>query len=125
MDIAPVHRTTPISDIAPLGRGSIQAAARPVPTDLPPSDTVQQGTSGFAAGAGDRRLPSEDQSPVVERNLSIDPDTQQIVYQAINNRGEIVLQLPDQAALRQRAYAREAEAAAEKASLPGTIERFV
>lgn len=60
---------------------------------------------------------------VVERNLTIDPDTRTVVYQALNARGEIVLQTPDQAIMRMRAYAREMRLADEGSDKSGKAER--
>lgn len=125
MDVAPVQKTAPIFDVPTATRPPVRGGGAPVATELAASVTVQQAPAGHAANADPDRAPSEGHSPVVERNLSIDPDTQQIVYQAIDARGEIVLQLPDQAALRRRAYANEVREAAEKSRTASTIERFI
>jgi uncharacterized FlaG/YvyC family protein len=51
---------------------------------------------------------------VVERNIAIDPRTRELVFQAISKEtGEVVRQVPDEAILRLRAYAREMRAAEE------------
>lgn len=83
-------------------------------------------------GTGSQRDPGEGQpdgrrpitvGDVVERNLTIDPDTRTVVYQALNARGEIVLQTPDQAIMRMRAYAREMRLADEGSDTGGTVKR--
>lgn len=125
MDIAPVQTIAPVFDVPTATRPPIRAGGAPVATELAAAASVQQPSAGHSASADPDPTPSDGHSPVVDRNLSIDPDTQQIVYRAIDARGEIVLQLPDQAALRRRAYARDVLEAAEKTRGTPTIERFI
>jgi uncharacterized FlaG/YvyC family protein len=52
---------------------------------------------------------------VVERNITVDPRTRELVFQTISKEtGEVVRQVPDEAMLRLRAYVREMQEAEEK-----------
>ena len=45
---------------------------------------------------------------VVERNITVDPRTRELVFQTVSKEtGEVVRQIPDEAILRLRAYIRE------------------
>ena len=83
-------------------------------TELPPEASVQQVaqseavrvdlTDGAAARAAVERALRE----TIERRIEIDPKTREVVYQTVDRQsGEVVRQVPDQALLRLRAYARE------------------
>lgn len=87
-----------------------------VKTDLPAQASVQQTPASHEPGR-DRAGSTPNTSSDVARDVTIDPKTQEVVFQAINSKsGEIIRQVPDKALLRIRAYSREqreAEAEAE------------
>lgn len=95
------------------------AAVAPVAEARPQSETGSE--SGSRDGSDERRPITV--GDVVERNLTIDPDTRTVVYQALNARGEIVLQLPDRAILRMRAYLDEMRRAGEASDASPQVER--
>jgi uncharacterized FlaG/YvyC family protein len=93
-------------------------------TDLAPEKAVQQVTSADAV----RFQPSEAANvraaidaalrETIDRRITIDPKTREVVYQAVNKEtGEIVRQVPDEALMRLRAYAREMREKAEAADV--------
>jgi hypothetical protein len=84
------------TDLPPAA--SPQAIAETEPVRLEPRDRARE-------RAAERENALRD---VITRNLTVDPRTREIVFQAINERtGEVVRQTPDEAILRLRAYARE------------------
>jgi flagellar protein FlaG len=96
-------------------------AAGAVKTDLAPEAAVQQVESSpavrFAPSEGADFHASLDASlrEVVERNVTIDPRTRELVFQTISKEtGEVVRQIPDEAILRLRAYVREMRDAEDK-----------
>ena len=105
---------------------------QPVP-ETPPAVAVTPVTDARAqTGTGSQRDPGDGQSDerrpltvgdVVQRNLTIDPETRTIVYQALNARGEVVLQTPDRAILRMRAYLREMQLADGEPDTGSQVER--
>lgn len=69
-------------------------------------------TDGAAARAAVERTLRE----TIERRIEIDPKTREVVYQTVDRQtGEVVRQVPDQALLRLRAYAREMRERSEEA----------
>ena len=60
----------------------------------------------------------------VSRNVTIDPGTREVVLQAISRQsGEVVRQVPDQALLRIKAYAREMRHAPTEAFARAPVKR--
>lgn len=116
MDIG-AYVTNPVPQIAESPR---IPAVTPAAGARPRAGTDSRRDSGEGQPDGRRPITVGD---VVERNLTIDPDTRTVVYQALNARGEIVLQTPDQAIMRMRAYAREMRLAGEGPDAGGTVER--
>lgn len=108
------HTPNPVPPIAEAPRIAAVADTRPQ------TGTDSRRDSGEGQPDGRRPVTVGD---VVERNLTIDPDTRTVVYQALNARGEVVLQTPDQAIMRMRAYAREMRLADEGPDTGGTVER--
>jgi hypothetical protein len=105
----PPRGTDPVGSVAaaqPLPAVSLPAA--PLAEPLGPAATVDLSDEGREAAerpAADAKATGTDQS---ERRFSVDPDTRQIVFQVYDPASNTVLdQLPDESALRARAYARE------------------
>lgn len=109
-----------LSPVPPIAEAPRIAAVAPVAEARPRAGTDSQRDPG--EGRPDARRPIT-VGDVVERNLTIDPDTRTVVYQALNAQGEVVLQTPDQAIMRMRAYAREMRLADEGPDTGGNVER--
>lgn len=89
------------TELAP--EASVQPVSEAVRVDL---------TDGAAARAAVERTLRE----TIERRIEIDPKTREVVYQTVDRQtGEVVRQVPDQALLRLRAYAREMRERSEEA----------
>lgn len=116
MDIG-AHAVKPVQPVPEPPR---IAAVAPVAEARPQTETGSERES--RDGRPDERSPMT-VGDVVERNLTIDPDTRTVVYQALNARGEIVLQLPDRAILRMRAYLDEMRRAGEASDAGPQVER--
>lgn len=115
MEITSVHKAVHVFDVGQGGRPPIATGGAPVATELAASASVQQASAGDGARNDPQRAPPEP-SPSVERHLTIDTKTRQMVSQVIEQQsGEILSQVPDQALLRVKAYAREMVAAMEQA----------
>ena len=102
-------------------RVDILAAAGAVKTQLAPDAAVQQAGKTpavrFAPNDGASFGASLDSAmrEVVERNITVDPKTRELVFQTISKEtGEVVRQVPDEAMLRLRAYVREMREAEDK-----------
>ncbi len=115
MDIG-AHAVKPVQPVPEPPR---IAAVAPVAEARPQSETGSERDPGDGS---DGRRPMT-VSDVVQRNLTIDPETRTVVYQALNARGEVVLQLPDRAILRMRAYVREMQQADQDADASSRVER--
>ena len=99
----------------PLAFQRVDAAPRDaVRTELPPAVSVQQ--AGEPDAVRFERDPARDAraaietalQDVIERNTTIDPKTREVVFQTVDREtGEVVRQVPDDAILKLRAYARE------------------
>jgi flagellar protein FlaG len=105
-------------------------AAGAVKTELAPEAAVQQvektAAVQFAPTQGADFSASLDATmrDVVKRNITIDPRTREIVFQAINQEtGEVVRQIPDEAMLRLRAYIREMREAEDKGRASNDVRR--
>jgi len=92
-------------------------AAGAVKTELAAEAAVQQAGESAAArfapgGDADFRASVEAAlRDVIERNISVDPRTRELVYQAVSKEtGVVVRQVPDEGMLRLRAYMREMRA---------------
>jgi len=90
------------------------AASGAVATQLPPESAVRQVEAAEAVrldiGAGAQARAALDAAlrDVIERNLTIDPKSREVVSQTVNKEtGEVLRQVPDEAILRLRAYARQ------------------
>lgn len=110
MEIGWTPRSPMAADAGQVARVPPVAAAGPVRTELPPAETVRQPPRSASTNV-DRRLGSETRRAaapdVIDRRIEIDAATQEVVFQAVDSEsGEVVTQVPDQAILRLRAYAR-------------------
>lgn len=109
-----------VKPVPPIAEAPRIAAVAPVAETLPQTGTGSQRDP--RDGQPDERRPIT-VSDVVQRNLTIDPETRTVVYQALNARGEVVLQTPDRAILRMRAYVREMQLADADANVGSRVER--
>ena len=111
MDIGGMAKP-PIIAAQPRPEGSATAGA--VRTELPPEASVQAAPADEAVryepddGAGRRAAVEAALREIIERHTEIDPKTREVVFQSVNREtGEVVRQVPDEALLKLRAYARE------------------
>lgn len=110
-----VRTPTPVSSTQiETSRLLTQPPAGAVATELSPTASVQQVSPTAAAqadgGSGRPLVPSD----VIERRLTIDPTTHEIVSQAVDRKtGDLVSQVPDEGLLRVRAYLHDVVAALE------------
>ena len=113
----------PIAPAAPLApaRSDHLAAAGAVRTELAPEAAVQQVDNPPAVrfapseGADFRASVEAALRDAVERNIVVDPQTRDLIFQAISKEtGVVVRQVPDEAMLRLRAYVRELHALEDK-----------
>jgi flagellar protein FlaG len=122
----------PVAPAAPSApaRVDILASAGAVKTQLAPEAAVQQAGNTppvqFAPNEGADFSASLDLAmrEVVERNITVDPKTRELVFQTISKEtGEVVRQVPDEAMLRLRAYVREMREAEEKSRRNNDVPR--
>jgi uncharacterized FlaG/YvyC family protein len=106
----PVVAAAPVAPV----RADLLVAAGAVKTDLKPEAAVQQAGSApavqYAPTEGADFSASLDLAmrEAVERNITVDPRTRELVFQTISKEtGEVVRQIPDEAVLRLRAYVRD------------------
>ncbi len=95
-------------------RADTLAAAGATKTDLSPEVAVQQVDAIEAVrfepsdGASARAALDKALRETIDRRITIDPKTREVIYQTVNeDTGEVVRQIPDEAMMRLRAYARE------------------
>jgi flagellar protein FlaG len=122
----------PVASAAPAAPARVDTllAAGAVRTDLAPEASVQQASEAppvrYAPSDGADFSASLDSAlrEVVERNITVDPRTRELVFQTISKEtGEVVRQIPDEAMLRLRAYVREMRAAEEKGRAGDGVQR--
>jgi flagellar protein FlaG len=102
---AGVNRPSEI--LVPPGRPAAPVQS-PVPARAPLDPAVQVELSGEAG----KPAPERGAEPA-ERHFTRDPDSKELVYQIMDPiSGEVFAQLPDEATLRARIYARELQARA-------------
>ena len=108
--------TKPVVAAAPVApvRADLLVAAGAVKTELKPEAAVQQASSAppvqYAPTEGADFTAALDGAmrEAVERNITVDPRTRELVFQTISKEtGEVVRQIPDEAVLRLRAYVRD------------------
>jgi flagellar protein FlaG len=121
----------PVAPAAPAApRVDQLLAAGAVKTELAPEAAVQQAGDApavrYAPNDGADFSASLDVAlrEVVERNITVDPRTRELVFQTISKEtGEVVRQIPDEAMLRLRAYVREMQEAEEKGRSGSDVPR--
>ena len=127
MEMGSIAKPAPVSaHNAPQRVGPIAGAVR---TELPPEASVQQVAEVEAVrfdpsdGAHDRAKLDAALRDMIDRRITIEPKTREVVYQTINREsGEVIRQIPDEALLRLRAYGREMREKAEQDRTDG-VER--
>lgn len=114
METGSLNRPAPIAAHNAPQRTDSLATAGAVRTQLPAESAVQQVSEAEAVrfepsdGARERAAMERALQDVIKRRIEIEPKTREVVYQKINERtGEVVRQVPDEALMRLRAYARE------------------
>jgi flagellar protein FlaG len=112
MEIGSIKTAPPPASNAPQ-RIETFTTAGAAKTELRPESSVQQVRDGEAVqvaisdDAGRRAAVEAALRETIERRIEIDPKTREVVYQTVDREsGEVVRQVPDQALLRLRAYAR-------------------
>lgn len=76
-----------------FGRPAPRAPSEAVTTELPARKSVQQSSASETAADGRGGRPGAD---AVDRNLTIDLETQKVVFRAVDQRtGEVIIQIPD------------------------------
>lgn len=124
MEIGSTARMAVLPAIGEAPRVTDVAAPEAVRTELPAASTAQQ--PGPAPGdqrSGDR--PRGNAAPDIARELTIDASTQEVVFRAIDKAsGEVVRQVPDQALLRIKAYAREMRQTGSRPVQDDRVERI-
>lgn len=94
MEIGPVSRPG-LPNVGSVSRVVPTAAAAPVAAQMPTTAVAQAPTT-----------PRADPDSV-DRQIKIDPATQQVIYQAVDKTsGEVVRQIPEETMLRLQVYAR-------------------
>jgi flagellar protein FlaG len=114
MEFANVAKPAAVTALNAPQRVHSPVASGAVQTELAPEASVQQVPEAAAVrfepsnGAQARAALDAAIRDLVERHIEIDPKTREIVYQTVDKEsGEVIRQVPDQALLRLRAYARE------------------
>jgi flagellar protein FlaG len=109
MEVVTSARSSVLPVQGDASRVNAASAPGPVKTELPAQATVQQAAPPSKSENGGRGS-EPDSATDLARRVTIDPDTQEFVFQKINrDSGEVVRQVPDQAILRMRAYRQERE----------------
>jgi uncharacterized FlaG/YvyC family protein len=130
METGSISRPTPIPAHNAPQRTDSLAATGAVRTELPAEAAVQQVNEVEAVrfepseGAKERAAAERALQDVIKRRIEIEPKSREVVYQKVNEEtGEVVRQVPDEALMRLRAYAREMREKAE-ASDVRRVERI-
>ena len=116
MEIGPVTiRAVPTVAAPRFDTGRPLPAAR---TELPPHAAVPG--IGVAASTS----AAADNASTVERTITIDPDTRSLVSRTFGAEGDLLSQVPDQALLRVKAYARQVVAELDARDKRRRVERI-
>lgn len=114
MEIGGTAKITGPPPAATPARAETLETAGAVSTELPPDRAVQQaGDAQPVRFEASRELASRAAldaavQGMIKRRLEIDPKTREVVFQAVDREtGEVVRQIPEEAILKIRAYARE------------------
>ncbi len=93
MEIGAPSRVAVAPPVADFGRQAPKAPSEAVTTELPARKSVQQTGASDATVDGRGGRPGGD---TVDRNLTIDLETQKVVFRAVDQRtGEVIVQIPD------------------------------
>lgn len=104
MEIGPVTRPS-LPNVGSVSRVMSVTSAAPVAAEMP-STAVEQTPEAPRSQAEPQRAPAADPDSV-DRQIKIDPATQQVIYQAVDKTsGEVVRQIPEETMLRLQVYAR-------------------
>ena len=127
-NIRPVASTAAVSPVR-QETAPVQGAVR---TDLPPTEAVSALADTEAArldlSAAARRAQeaktkaeTKSQGDTIQRTLAEDRDTREMVFKATDTRtGQVVMQIPDEALLRLRAYVAAQQARQDSATVEKT-----
>ena len=114
MDMGSIAKPAAAAALNVPQRVNMPASAGAVKTELAPEASVQQVSEAAAVrfdpsnGAQARAALDAAIRDLVERHIEIEPKTREVVYQTVDKEsGEVIRQVPDQALLRLRTYARE------------------
>jgi hypothetical protein len=84
------------------GRSAAASVAAGVPTDLPETKAVNPAVPATEAGGA--------RADYLTHDVTIDPQIREVIYRVIDTRTrQVVRQIPDEALLRNRAYAKAIE----------------
>jgi flagellar protein FlaG len=128
MDSGAIASPGTIAAPAAPQRAETLASAGAVRTELPPEAAVQQADAPATVrfdpsdGSLERAALDEALQRVIHRRIVIDPKTREVVDQRVDSEtGEVIRQVPDEAILKMRAFAREMRERMENSE--PTIER--
>lgn len=117
MDMGGIAKTPAATAPTAPAREDVSHSARGVATNLAPDAAVQQvgktepvrfDASRAASGAALDAVVSD----FIRRNIEIDPQTRELVFQVVDQKsGRVIRQTPEEAILRLRAYIRDLRAA--------------
>jgi flagellar protein FlaG len=114
MDTGSIARPIPHPALNAPQRSETYASAGAVKTDLASEAAVQQVRETQALrfdptdGAAARATLDQALREAIARRITIDPKTREVVYQTVDrDTGDVLRQVPDEALMRLRAYARE------------------
>ncbi|WP_058619817.1 hypothetical protein [Methylobacterium indicum] len=142
IETSTLSATFPLAAVEPATRINAERPRRdaadapldpPVTLDLSPgaktsaaetstTTTPDDGTAAKASVAKDAPASAEPEPTALTARFRRDLDTQQMVFQIVGRDGAVIEQLPSEAFLRARTYAREVEAAG-KAEIGTTVAR--
>jgi hypothetical protein len=114
MDVGSISRTPNVSALNAPQRADSLVAAGAVRTELRPEAAVQQVRPAEPARfdptneTASRAALDQAVRETISRRIVLEPKTRQVIYQSVDEEtGAVVRQIPDEALLRLRAYARE------------------
>jgi hypothetical protein len=131
MEIGSLSRPATAPAPNALQRADPAAPAGAVRTELAPEAAVQPVGDAAAVrldlsdDARSRAALDQALAETIARRIEIDPKTREVVYQTVDREtGEVVRQVPDQALMRLRAYAREMRALRDADADAQRVERI-
>jgi flagellar protein FlaG len=127
MDTGTVSKAMTPAPPAPA-RAEQLAATGAVKTELaaavPQADDAPASRFAPSEGAGFRASVDAAMRQVIERHVTVDPRTRQLVFQAVSREtGIVVRQVPDEALLRLRAYMRDMREAEDRERTGSDVRR--